>query len=558
MAPIPPVVFIIGLAFALVFYAVTLSLYYKRRHMFPIQQRLPYLVLLDLSLLSVNSIGYALLGAYPENAIIANCYYFAVITSFFQHIPTSIMTYRLVLIFVKDLQTKAMMQEEKFTRTFGSIPMGSAPVIQDYSKGNPFFKFNLWLLNQFTERNLSLSQIAFIWALPSAILGIADVAVLASQFQLSDALIFEHHCLESSGTDIAIKIFLYSYYTCLLSIGIFSFFKMEDNFAIGKEIRGLLTLNVGVLLLLAFVSTHLLFEVMRIRTRSFEFILSLVVTPAVYYLQAIRPIQLSIEFATEDGEVPKKSLSLKKLQRNEIPSEADLSGVVPASSTSDKLQELIDLLEDPSARNHFLKFLESEFSVENLFFVEYCILFKNKCKEFLSSPTLKLAKDLCNLIRLIRDTFVLDTAVSCVNVSSKVRQAMLGSIGKVKFSKFENDDDDEEEKKDSKQVWVTVEDDRSHLMVSMGSVNLESMSESRHRRKESQMSLTNESATEKLIASENCESLDLEDLGIEVDMFEKGRVEILQLMATDSFLRFRVKQEGVYREFLLRRNSKDA
>jgi hypothetical protein len=89
------------------------------------------------------------------------------------------------------------------------------------------------------------------------------------------------------------------------------------------------------------------------------------------------------------------------------------------SFNSDMLQIIISNTE---TRNHFLQFLESEFAVENLFFHEECLDFKRRVMGKLPEVDIvKLAADIC-------DKYVSSSALHCVNLSFKTRQALLDDL----------------------------------------------------------------------------------------------------------------------------------
>jgi hypothetical protein len=322
---------------------------------------------------------------------------------------------------------------------------------------------------------------------------------------------------------------------------------MEDKFSLGQEIRGLLCLCLLVILVLMAFLNERIFMFLYVQTRLFDFLCALVFIPSLFYIQAIRPILLSIEHQREN--------KMHEAEAKQGESKKEVVSLKPEHSTAaERVNEILALLNDPEGRNLFLGFLESEFSIENLFFVEHCVLFKSKCSQYIPTPSQALLKELIDLIHLVKTTFIADTALSSVNVSSKNRKDIMEAVGKVKkIPGTEN-----EEKVTDKQVWVNV--DYHHLMVStpfVSSRNSTELSESR-KRKDSplSLSLSAEKGNEKLIISHDWEARDLESLGIDSEMFEKGRLEILQMMASDSFLRFRAIEE--YQHFLQRRHKDES
>jgi hypothetical protein len=532
--PIPPLVFIIGLILALLLYTSSLFVYFRRRKLFPIQQRYPHLVIVELSVFALNSVAFSIHAAAPNSAFFSSCYDYNVLLALLEHVPVAVTIYRLVLVFFKDLDTKLLMLEEKFLLTHGKIPALSAPVVKNHSVGNPFFKVSLWILKQFIKKNFSLSQISLIFISPVILLGTVDLIQLSSTIQSKNFSSSEVDCINSIYTSTVIKMTLFSYYSVLAVIGFFSFLKMEDNFSLGKEIRGLLCICVAVALVLMTELNGDLFIFMQVQTRLFEFLFGLVIIPVLFCLQTIRPIMLSVLHEKEEKEFQEKE-----------PFENAPSGSAPVrkSTAAQRMAVLKGLIEDQEARNHLLKFLELEFSVENLFFVEHCILFKNKCTQYAGSPRSSQVVELVKLIHLIGDTFICESSVSSVNVSSRTRQGMIEALRKVKVVIPITEDE--------KMADRPVQTNTSARTL-LGSSPLMSQRESTDRssrsRQEKEYQVLSVSK-ETLLDASIWAVQDLEELGIDPDMFEKGKEEILQLIVSDSFLRFRVKEDAIYRRF---------
>eukprot|EP00475_Leptophrys_vorax_P009120 TRINITY_DN15995_c0_g1_i5.p1 TRINITY_DN15995_c0_g1~~TRINITY_DN15995_c0_g1_i5.p1 ORF type:complete len:376 (-),score=81.00 TRINITY_DN15995_c0_g1_i5:69-1145(-) len=96
----------------------------------------------------------------------------------------------------------------------------------------------------------------------------------------------------------------------------------------------------------------------------------------------------------------------------------------PPKATSNH-QQLRTLIASPEDRKLFLSFLELEFSVENLYFVEACDALRQ-----LDMGSENFLKH----IELIQTTFVDSTAVSSVNLSYNARLRLLNEMTQVKHS----------------------------------------------------------------------------------------------------------------------------
>jgi hypothetical protein len=85
-----------------------------------------------------------------------------------------------------------------------------------------------------------------------------------------------------------------------------------------------------------------------------------------------------------------------------------------------KLGEQLEVIMSiPVTRNEYLRFLEAEFAVENLYFYEECLLFGREFQLGVDKRLLALR------VKVIHESFVLPSASTCVNISSRVRDRLI-------------------------------------------------------------------------------------------------------------------------------------
>src|SRR5262245_57323252 len=90
---------------ALILVSTLLPLYLIRRNTFPISQRLPYVVMLEVSLLGVQALLNAVLAAFPNVSFISDCRIYLLIYSVTFYPTTAIMIVRITWLLMKDLST---------------------------------------------------------------------------------------------------------------------------------------------------------------------------------------------------------------------------------------------------------------------------------------------------------------------------------------------------------------------------------------------------------------------------------------------------------------------
>eukprot|EP00475_Leptophrys_vorax_P035829 TRINITY_DN5958_c0_g1_i10.p1 TRINITY_DN5958_c0_g1~~TRINITY_DN5958_c0_g1_i10.p1 ORF type:complete len:418 (-),score=106.22 TRINITY_DN5958_c0_g1_i10:1506-2759(-) len=101
-------------------------------------------------------------------------------------------------------------------------------------------------------------------------------------------------------------------------------------------------------------------------------------------------------------------------------------GLLTSHTTFGDMQLLLAMLEIPKGRQLFAKFLESEFALENLLFHEECQNFKKRAAAERAGDADEA--ELQELARTIRDNFLMDGALYCVNISHPVRVKTLAGL----------------------------------------------------------------------------------------------------------------------------------
>eukprot|EP00475_Leptophrys_vorax_P031748 TRINITY_DN48274_c0_g3_i1.p1 TRINITY_DN48274_c0_g3~~TRINITY_DN48274_c0_g3_i1.p1 ORF type:complete len:269 (+),score=60.45 TRINITY_DN48274_c0_g3_i1:123-809(+) len=136
-----------------------------------------------------------------------------------------------------------------------------------------------------------------------------------------------------------------------------------------------------------------------------------VINTTLIIVQSLFPIVLSYRHELE----AKRAKALENVASNSKPS------VLPLKLLQEQLEAIIA---DQRLRTILLEFLESEFAVENLFFIEVCDHFKASCSQ-------SSREELLKQLDMIRSTFVVDSSSHVVNLSHRTRASVLERIGRL-------------------------------------------------------------------------------------------------------------------------------
>jgi hypothetical protein len=206
-------------------------------------------------------------------------------------------------------------------------------------------------------------------------------------------------------------------------MGVFAIIRMSDNFSLGTELRWLI---VVVFICVAVEASSFLnlelFNVLLIQSNAWFMLIMAIAVPINFMLKAFFPLYLSFQYQIKQQKAKPDSSTNVTQDEHKIRL-ADL-----------KTSDLEKLLSDPQGRNLLLSFLETEFAVENLFFVESCDKFKKDLALLIATSDFsdrKRLEETLNYISKIKTTFILSTAVSSVNLSYRSREKVLSTIDEI-------------------------------------------------------------------------------------------------------------------------------
>jgi hypothetical protein len=392
MILIPALTFQLALAVSGVTILILVPFYIVRRNKFPIQQRLPLVVIVELVTLTVSCFQFLAIGALPSAIKLNNCKYASLVKAL--SVYTSVLTtmYRIGWLFIKEVATKVLV-----TKLTQSIAADRFAMLQEQKRNESLASRMIYGMLNFELRFVTGEQSLLLHMLPIVIIACLDIIfILTLNPGKENFTLGENECLQlltNTGTFKTSCLF-YALVHCFLVSG--SIRKMDDNFKIGTEILMILKLGVfsipitALLVFFSEVQVWSLFDGLS----CFAFIVIL----------TVYPIKLSFDN------------DLKQSKHEEEHKKEEETG---PKAPMTHLEEFMRTLETPVLRNLFLKYLQSEFSVENLAFYEHCVQLENNVAEG------KSMIEIVEQARFIRDNFISNSAPIPVNIPSEVRKNIM-------------------------------------------------------------------------------------------------------------------------------------
>eukprot|EP00475_Leptophrys_vorax_P039726 TRINITY_DN7222_c0_g2_i1.p1 TRINITY_DN7222_c0_g2~~TRINITY_DN7222_c0_g2_i1.p1 ORF type:complete len:451 (-),score=80.16 TRINITY_DN7222_c0_g2_i1:17-1369(-) len=391
------VVQLVLLAAINVFSVTSIISYFSRRKQFPIAQRIPLLVVWESCLMLVLT-NMFMLGATFPTIVFYNCG-ILMHTLPFEMASINIMIFRIGHLLAKDFYTKIMISNQ---RHFTSVGEKTDLQVRKSTYSNFTCVEQIWckLLNSF-----GIPRTVFLICLPTYVFQVYHLIFISSVLSsVSDILFDNPKCFYLMAAQNATnEAALYAYRGVLGVLVGLGILRMNDNFKIGREFRLLLlACGFAACLFLPMLSASIYVGYTKVWFIGIGF----VILPLIICLQTTLPVYYSFQKPERSGDLKKQQHSSGK------PPEKDRPAV---QSPQMRMQELLHVIGNKELRDLFLQFLESEFSVENLLFIEACStleygLNSNKSLEFAKQGALE-----------IYDKFIHVNSPSCINIPHQCR-----------------------------------------------------------------------------------------------------------------------------------------
>jgi hypothetical protein len=358
-----------------------IPLYFFRRKLFPIAQRLPCVVMIEVIALAMSSFTTLSVAAFSDLNLLSSCTVYSSVLAIMHTTPIFAIAFRIGWLVNKELYTKLLM-----LRTLRMSEKDDEDL--QISKMNWGFKF-LYHLLKFETRWLTLNQANFLHFTPMIAGGIFNVTICILRSRVED-LAGTATCRANIRTSDTINASVLIYGACLLGIAIVaSLLRFKDNFKIGYEIKAILCV----------LTIELPYDLIFLVYLGEDQLRSLIM-PIFYQLYIIvltgYPVYLSYRY-----------IPTRKTDQPNFPQEASAKA------------EFQRCLEDFDRRLQFLKFLEDEFAVENLLFYEACTELEANLAS--NKTDSQIVDEFCSLKLLYLNL----NSPSCVNLSHRTRQKLI-------------------------------------------------------------------------------------------------------------------------------------
>eukprot|EP00475_Leptophrys_vorax_P021116 TRINITY_DN28866_c0_g2_i1.p1 TRINITY_DN28866_c0_g2~~TRINITY_DN28866_c0_g2_i1.p1 ORF type:complete len:540 (-),score=98.13 TRINITY_DN28866_c0_g2_i1:8-1555(-) len=417
-----------------VFYILTLLIYFHRRNKFPIAQRFPYFVIAELVLLGCTGLINLLVVALPDAvSTISNCQVYMGVIVVGEAVAIPAMSFRLMLIFTKDLATKIMCENDEFFR--GSVTGArNAYPVKDYAAASPIFRFLKCTLSSVLGR-VPAHQFVAVLVAPVGIICVIDCFMVLGRPFNPDLGTFHMTCHEQIiQLSVELQGVMFVYIGILSSFAIMSIWNLNDNFSMGKELRALIVLIIILVAMLLSLIDGNAFETLSIQSRLWQFTFGSLVIPIVFMIQLVFPIVLSIRHAKAQQDFRQRLNRMEEPSTTAHMDEDTCTSALDIHETftgEERLRILESVIENEQGRHLLMNFLEAEFAVENLFFIESCHQFEKECALISQKSGDKMVQKVFDQVKMIKETFLDESAPNAVNLPDRIRRPLLKTLGQI-------------------------------------------------------------------------------------------------------------------------------
>jgi hypothetical protein len=394
---IPREVFVGGLILSAPLYLVCLVWYYIRGDHFPIKQLAPVnLVIVLHVVVGTSGTVIVLSDAFPSDPVLSGCTSLMYSLSFFLYCLLILITYGVVWVCRRDALIKLRLQNQQqwFGFTLVDVEMSTAKLTTYL----PLFLEDMLLkmFERIGEHRLFACFSGFFM-----LCAIGDCALISTYVErMAGVQVHDVECYPLIRIGIAYKIILLVVVTCVSILIWGILLHLKDNFGIrGLAFRVSLFLGAAVI----FIALNLVpnaAQVLLFDTRAWGFCIGLIFIPGIFISFGYYYIWQT--YRNEREVEPSQPLD-NSLSPNAVPTVRVQLGVVLSDSNGKKLLQ---------------NFMTSEYSLENLMFVEACSAFE----QAVQSPSSD--KDLGNIATSIMDNFIKDSGQFTVNISFKKRKEL--------------------------------------------------------------------------------------------------------------------------------------
>eukprot|EP00475_Leptophrys_vorax_P012021 TRINITY_DN18474_c0_g1_i2.p1 TRINITY_DN18474_c0_g1~~TRINITY_DN18474_c0_g1_i2.p1 ORF type:complete len:515 (-),score=127.81 TRINITY_DN18474_c0_g1_i2:58-1602(-) len=400
------------------FYVGSVGVFMHRWHTFPIAQRLPFLVVSGIVGGAIAGVSVLLVAAFPQDQLITNCSLYLNLLIIGEYILILSGVTRFMWLVLKDFATKDLVTRRSLGSNNEPLANRDANSIDhDFQRPNElgiccWLSFANFIIRMMLTC-LTIRQTIAVFLSPYALFGIIELAIIWSDPRAPATTVFgSEDCHEALFMKVAaVNTAMIGYLMFMTMLIIVPLMRLKDNFGLYLEIRLMLLVVTFLIFLVVAVLDKSLMAEFFVKTHVWQLIIGAVLIPLFVAIETLYPIHLSF--------VHEKKFARKHKNRARAMSMSSTGAIRPGNATF----ELRLLLSNPQARSLFQQFLESEFSVENLFFVDAC----DALRRTFQTPDHDKGMILASLAA-IQDTFLSASASSSVNISHRTRKEVLDNI----------------------------------------------------------------------------------------------------------------------------------
>jgi hypothetical protein len=481
---IPIDVFQVCIGLLLTLFSIAVPSYWFRRTKFPIAQRLPKVVTCEMILVTCAALLELLASGFPQSSIFADCKTFVLATSVVYYCIITLITWRLTWVIVKNFNTQALVEhsvDEKGSEN-------SSPSI-----GNCFRRVQN-KVNGLILKHFSIQQVVVIVMTPAACCAISDITWITMYAPRSLNLFADDCYFQVMYLTNVLRCVIALLLIFLVCFGFTIIWSLKDSLCLGIEIRAMFIPNTLVGIFNLITASRSSFGQFVFQSSTHHLLMGSLIIPSVLFIQALFPVFLSLRQQNAEKNYRENQAAFQGSKSEKLLEDREMSSI-SFRNEADHVGQMKSVIENGEGRLLFMRFLEKEFSAENLLFYEAVVQYEKE----LHSQDPELVSKARESAQMIFDTYVSTSSSLCVNISAITRKKITKVLGKRR------------QKTALAQVQESLKKSKLLNGSSQGAF----------------LELNVSSAT----------------IQMDPEVFGEAKSEIVQLMVRDSFFRFRMTPE---------------
>jgi hypothetical protein len=421
---VPLEVFQAGLVVSILYYGVCIALYILRRDTFPIKQQSPWFSLLGLACAAAIGTVVVVSDAYPHSTSFSSC------TAVMEALIPFVYGVQIVIVTClfwigrRYFASNVSLRNQK--EIFGFQVLGQRDAIVESWGGKALMIIEDLFLHSLTRVNPSTFNLTICAVF--VIFGIVDLSLLIHYAaQLPDnVLVHTIDCYPLIFVTSLVKFLSFLVSSSVVLLLFLALVKLNDNLGVGAAFRILLGIMSAVMISIAALIYEPVAIEFMINTKLYGFFLGLILMPASFTVRGYYYIWLSYQNEKKSQKKKKNRIAVHSAA-NSVDSEGN-----GLSSFQDGERAFQEVLMDLGGKMLLQNFMQNEFSVENLMFIEACSTYE-ACFQ---PPGNGASAAKLGVSRV--DNFIRDSGAFSVNIAYNMRMDILNQVGAQKAPRKSN------------------------------------------------------------------------------------------------------------------------